>query len=139
VTRLLCVEDDPLVRTFLATRLGMESGFEVAAVVSGAGEALRFLAEQQVDVVLLDYRLEGPDGMQLLGALRERGGAGPRVLFCTGAADEEFQREAREAGAAGVVAKEHLAGELVPALRRVAAGDEWFPPRNEYGAAAVLP
>ena len=127
--RLLCVEDDPLVRTYLATRLALEPDIDLAGVLSNAGEALTFLQQEDVDVVLLDYCLEGVDGLQLLGALRQgEGGRAPRVLFCTGAADDGFDAAARQIGAAGVIRKEQIAAELLPGLRAVAGGGEWFPP-----------
>lgn len=125
--RLLCVDDDPLVRTYLATRLALEPDIQVVGVLSEAGEALRFLSREQVDVVLLDYRLQGADGLQLLGALGQQVSTGsPRVLFVTGLADEEFHAQAREMGAAGVVTKDQMASELIPAVRAVMSGGTWF-------------
>lgn len=128
--RLLCVEDDPLVRTYLATRLSLEADIDVAGVVPSASEALMFLGQQSVDVVLLDYRLEGADGLQLLSAIESRShaqhGTAPRVLFCTGMADGMFDAEARARGAAGVLTKDQMAGSLITAVRAVAEGREWF-------------
>ena len=126
--RLLCVEDDPLVRTYLATRLELEPDLRVVAVAGDAGEALQLLAREPVDVVLLDYRLAGADGLQLLSALRPtaQSEAGPRVLFCTGAPEAEFPAEARARGASGVVRKDRMAAELLPAVRAVAGGYDWF-------------
>jgi DNA-binding NarL/FixJ family response regulator len=81
-------------------------------------------------VILLDYRLSGADGLQFLGALEQdapsHGDSHPRVLFCTGMADATFELEARALGAAGVVAKEQIARELIPAIRAVAGGESWF-------------
>ena len=140
--RLLCVEDDPLVRTYLATRLALEPDIEVEGVVSNAGEALMFLGREPVDVVLLDYRLEGADGMQLLGAISNGGrfadAHAPRVLFCTGIADGSFDAHAREMGAAGVVPKDQMASELLPAVRAVARGGHWFH-QELCGMAACAP
>lgn len=130
MVKLLCVEDDPLMRVYLTTRLGLEPDVRVVGAVGTAGDALGFVRRQDVDVILLDYRLAGADGLQLLGALGEnlppQMGAGPRVLFCTGAADAEFELEARAHGAAGVVAKELISRELLPAIRAVAGGEMWF-------------
>ena len=129
--RLLCVEDDPLVGSYLATRLGLEPDIEVRGVIPDASEALAFLREQRVDIVLLDYRLEGADGMQLLSALSGDGAepAGTpavRVLFCTAVADGAFDSQARALGAAGVVPKDQMAAQLIPAVRAVAGGESWF-------------
>ncbi|MFN3650280.1 MAG: response regulator transcription factor [Armatimonadota bacterium] len=135
MVRVLCVEDDPLVRTYLATRLALERDLEVAAVVGTAPEALAYLAAHPVDVVLLDYVLENsPDGMQLLGAIlarrAEQGSRTPRVLFCTGMADLDFERRARAAGADGVLAKNRMADDLTTAVRAVASGACWFSPKG---------
>lgn len=127
--RLLCVEDDPLLATYLATRLGLEPDIQVAAVVPSATEAMGVLRREAVDVVLLDYRLQGADGLQLLGALQAVGGDGlesPKVLFCTGAADETFSIAARQHGAVGVVPKDQMSAQLLPAVRCVAEGGSWF-------------
>lgn len=130
MVRLLCVEDDPLMRVYLTTRLGLEPDVRVVGAVGTAGDALGFVRRQDVDVILLDYRLAGADGLQLLGALGDQFpqqvGDGPRVLFCTGLADAEFELEARAHGAAGVVAKELISRELLPAIRAVAGGENWF-------------
>src|SRR4051794_12787819 len=67
--RVLCVEDDPLLRAYLAARLEMEPDVEVRGLVATAGEALTFLREEPVDVILLDYQLDGADGLQLLRAI----------------------------------------------------------------------
>jgi len=138
--RLLCVEDDPLVRTYLATRLALEPDVRVAGVVSSAGEAIAFLRREAVDLVLLDYQLEGADGMQLLGALARAQAPHPtpRVLFCTGLADETFEAAARALGAAGVVAKTRMAAELLPALRAVSEGKQWFRAQAASPLAAAV-
>lgn len=126
--RLLCVDDDPIVRAYLAMRLGLEPDIRVAGVVASAGEALAFVRENAVDVLLVDYKLQGSDGMQLLGAVAAQGGAedGPRVLFCTGLLDDEFDARAMAMGASGVVAKDRMAADLIPAVRAVAGGRAWF-------------
>lgn len=127
--RLLCVEDDPLLATYLATRLGLEPDIQVAAVVPSATEAIGILRREPVDIVLLDYRLQGADGLQLLGALQALASSpesGPKVLFCTGAADESFSMAARQHGAVGVVPKDQMSVQLLPAVRCVAEGGSWF-------------
>jgi DNA-binding NarL/FixJ family response regulator len=123
--RVLCVEDDVLVRTYLAARLELEPDLRVVGTVASAGEALRLLRAQPVDLILLDYRLEGADGLQLLRALTASGTA-PCVLFYTGLADEYLERRARELGAAGVVSKTSAGDTLLRALRVVAGGGTWF-------------
>lgn len=132
-TRILIVEDDPMVRQFLTSRVRLEPGLEVVEAVADAASAVACLCKHEVDLVLLDYRLEGPDGMQLLHSItlwlgedfspsRKR----PHVLFCTGLASEAFEAEARAMGARGVVAKEQVMRELIPAVSTVMQGGLWF-------------
>jgi DNA-binding NarL/FixJ family response regulator len=129
---LLCVEDDPLVRTYLTTRLSQETGIHVVGAVSDLDQCLIHLHRDRVDLVLLDRYLITREGTHLLQAMYAwseyaRGSEEhPTVLFCTGYADEAFEAQARQLGAQGVVAKERMAQELIPAVRTVAGGGSWF-------------
>ena len=130
--RLLCVEDDQMMRGYLTTRLGCEPDILMVGEVSNANVALACLCREEVDVVLLDFQLVGMNGMQLLEdislwhASRPDDSPRPRVLFCTGWADSGFEGQARAAGAMGVVGKDRLVTDLVPAVRAVASGGTWF-------------
>jgi DNA-binding NarL/FixJ family response regulator len=130
--RVLCVEDDPVVRTFLAARLTEEPDIQVVATVSDLTRAVIYLRQDGIDVVLLDYLLQGSEGTQLLQSMRpwqrkpEDGACRPAILFCTGYADEAFEAKARLLGADGVVAKERVSSDLIPAVRAVAEGGRWF-------------
>lgn len=134
-TRVLVVDDDPLVRDYLTTRLARQSDVEVVASVPDAPQACACLRSQAVDLVLLDYRLGGPDGLELATSIRlwlsHASGtavatAPPQVLFCTGFATEELEAEARARGASGVLAKSDAVSELLPAIRTVMQGGTWF-------------
>jgi DNA-binding NarL/FixJ family response regulator len=130
--RVLCVEDDPLTRKFITARLTDETDISVVAAVSDLARALIYLRQGEIDVVLLDYQLQGLDGIHLLeGMFPWHSGPGPSehhpaVLFCTGFADEAFEARVRMLAARGVVAKERLARDLIPAVRAVAGGGSWF-------------
>ncbi|MFN3649966.1 MAG: response regulator [Armatimonadota bacterium] len=130
--RVLCVEDDPSVRSYLATRLSLEPDVQLVGLAGSAGAVLTYLRQEEIDVVLLDYELEGANGLQLLSTRsqwRRAGGAEepPRVLFCTGFSDETLSGQAQAAGASGLVPKDRIGSELIPALREVAQGGAWFP------------
>ena len=131
--RLLCVDDDPIMRTYLATRLQAEPDIQVVGSVPDAQRAMVHLRMGEVDVVLLDYHLQGTDGTRLIQSMSPwarwslEADNRPAVLFCTGFADDAFRSKARMLGARGVVAKEHMADELVPAIHAVAGGGTWFP------------
>lgn len=117
---------------FLARRLTEEPDMCVVSAVCDLARARIFLCQDQIDVVLLDFNLQGLDGSQLLQGMRPWPGgvraadSGPAVLFCTGYADEAFEAKARLLGADGLVAKDRVARELIPAVRAVAGGGRWF-------------
>lgn len=133
MTRVLVVDDELPVRNYLSARLGMEPDLQVVEAVPDAYKACACLRTHEIDLVLLDYRMEGVDGMQLATSIglwlgeevapdRKR----PHVLFCTGEATPAFEAEARAMGARGVVSKGRTHEELIPAIRAVIAGDLWF-------------
>lgn len=130
--RLLCVEDDPLVRVYLKTRLAAEADIQVVGAVPDVQRALVDLSRNEVDVVLLDYHLHGRTGMELLQTMNpwmkwaEAGEHRPAVLLCTGFADDALESQARLMGARGVLPKERMAGDLVTAIRAVAEGNGWY-------------
>jgi len=141
--RVLSVEDDPLVQSYLTARLSSEPDIEVVGQVASAGAACGFLRQNEADVVLLDYQLGTADGLQLLQAISlwfeevPAEHCRPVVLFCTGYGGSEFEARARAMGAEGVVAKQRASTELVPAVRSVAAGGCWFGDGRVQSAAAV--
>ncbi|HEU4753147.1 MAG TPA: response regulator [Armatimonadota bacterium] len=129
--RVLSVEDDETVGRYLASLLSSEFDIDLVAVVSSAAEAFGHLRQDPVDVLVLDFDLHGINGVDLLQLMtlweREKPARpAPRILFCTGFADAEFEARARQLGAAGVVAKASMAAELRTAIRTVAAGGLWY-------------
>src|SRR5438132_9443499 len=126
--RILCVDDDPLVREYLVARLSVEPDVVVVGQAESAAAACGVLRETEVDLVLLDYYMEGTDGLRLLQSIAlwyealPEGRSAPAVLFCTGCADPDFEPKARAAGARGVVVKDQVAAALIPAVRAVAGG-----------------
>lgn len=99
--RILIVEDDPSVRDVLAEYLGTH-GYEVAHV--GSGAAMREAIETSLpDVVLLDVKLPGEDGLSLARFLRERFDVG--IIMVTGAAELADRVAGLEIGADDYIAK----------------------------------
>ena len=130
--RVLCVEDDPGMVAYLEARLETQPDIRLVAMAASASDAMSHLAREDVDVILLDYQLPDANGMQLFRTLGLWDSScwmptgRPRVLFCTGFIDEDLTAEARARGAAGLVPKLSAHQELLPALRTVAAGGQWF-------------
>ena len=125
---VLIVEDHPLYRDGLVQMLARNAPQLRCHGVADAAQALERLRQQGgVDLVLADHRLPGPvDGLQLLeriGALYPTAG---RVLI-SGADDARLGAQARERGLMGFLPKSLEPGVWLDALRRILAGDPWFP------------
>ena len=121
---VLVVDDDPTVRQLVDDYLG-QNDFRVSGVSDGA-ELRRALQAQVVDLVLLDLRLRGEDGMQLLRALRAESQI--PVIILTGRAEEADQVMGLELGADDYLTKPFRPRELLArirtVLRRTRAGQE---------------
>jgi DNA-binding NarL/FixJ family response regulator len=130
VISVVLVDDQQLVRTGLHRILAEEEGFAVVAECGDGAEALTAVEDVAPDVVLMDIRMRGMDGIEATRRLREA--EGPPVLVLTTFDDDEVLWGALEAGAAGFVLKEASAEQLIEATRAVASGGAWIDP-------AVLP
>lgn len=126
-TRVLLVDDQDLVRAGLRGILRASFGFDIVGELSdGAGvtEAVRAL---HPDVVLMDVRMPGVDGVRATELLRAQDDA-PPVLVLTTFEDEEVLAGALRAGAAGFVLKGIPAEDLQRAVHIVAGGGSWLDP-----------
>lgn len=137
---VLLVEDDAMVRGWV--RLSLQgTEFRVVGEASGAAEAVELAARRAPAVLLVDYRLAGGVGTELVRDLRRAGVAAPAVLM-TANAEPGFNELAREAGAQGTTLKTGQTEELLRALRLCAAGGTAFDsrhPRRDPGRAALSP
>jgi len=124
---VLIVDDHPVVRQGLRALLAVQDGIEVAGEAGDGDTALALAAEHAPEVILLDLKLPGLDGLAVLGALRERQCAS-RVLVLTSATDHASAAAAVRAGAAGVVYKDVDPDALVRAIRAVHDGHLLFAP-----------
>ncbi len=118
---VLIVDDHPVVRQGLRALLAVQDGIEVAGETGDGDTALALAAEHAPDVILLDLKLPGMDGLAVLGELRERQCAS-RVLVLTSVTDHAAAAAAVRAGAAGVVYKDVDPDALVRAIRAVHDG-----------------
>ncbi|PSL00771.1 LuxR family two component transcriptional regulator [Murinocardiopsis flavida] len=125
--RVLLVDDDALVRSGLALMLGGAPDISVVAEAADGAEVARLVAQHGPDVVLMDIRMPGVDGLAATEALRRGKGAPEVVILTTFDADEHVVRALR-AGAAGFVLKDTPPAEIVAAVRRVAAGEPVLSP-----------
>jgi DNA-binding NarL/FixJ family response regulator len=121
-TRLMIADDHEVVRMGLRAALEVEPDFTVVAEASNGREAIEKARAHRPDIVLMDVRMEGMDGIE---ACREVRSELPdtRVLMLTSFAEEETVVAALLAGAAGYVLKNVARARLLEALRSVARGD----------------
>lgn len=124
---VLLVDDQPLVRAGLRMILGPADGFEIIAECQDGLSALAAVARQRPDVVLMDVRMKGMDGVEATRRLRDQPD-GPPVLVLTTFDDDEVLSAALRAGAAGFALKDAPAEDLIRATRAVARGDAWLDP-----------
>ena len=122
-TRVLVVDDHPVVRQGLRSLLSQYSDIEVVGDAEDSPTALELVATLRPDVVLLDIRLAGPSGLDLARQLR-RSRFESRVIILTSYDDGGYLREAAQAGVHGYLLKSASAEVLADAIRAVHKG-EW--------------
>ena len=130
---VLIVDDHPVVRQGLRVLLEVQDGIEVAGEAADGDTALALAASRAPDVILLDLKLPGRDGLAVLTELKARASTA-RVLVLTSATDPASASLAMRSGAAGVLYKDVDPDALVRAIRSVHDGHLLLAP----GAAGPL-
>ena len=128
-TRILLVDDQPLLRTGFRMILSAEPDFAVVGEAGDGASAVEIARRLKPDVVLMDIRMPGMDGIQATRALAGPGVTEPlKVLILTTFGLDEYVVESLRAGASGFLLKDAPAEDLVEAIRIVAAGDALLAP-----------
>lgn len=136
-TRVLIVDDHAMVRAGFAAYLGSHADLEVVGEAADGHEAVRRAAELAPDVVLMDVRMPGMDGIAatraIVTAAHETAVEAdpdpvPKVLILTTFDLDEYVYEALRAGASGFLLKDASATEMADAVRIVAQGDAVIAP-----------
>ena len=117
--RILLVEDNEVFREALELLLGLRTDIEVVASVGDGTEAVPACVQHDPDVVVMDFRLPGIDGVQATAAVR-RACPEASVICLTGAADEREVEALYEAGAVACLRKDQELEEIVAAIHRAA-------------------
>jgi len=125
--KVLLVDDQELIRAGLRGILRPSYGFEIVGELGDGAGVVEAVAEQRPDVVVMDVRMPGVDGVSATATLRHEDDA-PPVLVLTTFEDDEVLAGALRAGAAGFLLKGVPAEDLQRAVRAVAAGDSWLDP-----------
>ncbi|HEX9355986.1 MAG TPA: response regulator transcription factor [Streptosporangiaceae bacterium] len=144
--RVLLADDQALVRAGFAALLDAQDDIQVIGEASDGEEAVRLARELNPDIVLMDIRMPGMDGLQatrLIAGDEELGAL--RVVILTTFELDEYVFEAVRAGASGFLVKHTEPVELVRAVRVVATGDALLSPSvtrrliSEFATRAKAP
>ena len=119
--RVLIADDQRVVREGLSMLVALLDDVQVVGTACDGAEAIRLAEDRRPDVVLMDLRMPGVDGISATAALRERAPAA-RVLVLTTYADQDAIVAALQAGARGYLTKDASAEQIETAIRAVHAG-----------------
>ena len=127
VVRVLIVDDDPLVRAGLSMILSGDDEVSVVGQAADGADVPDAVARCRPDVVLMDIRMPGVDGLAATERLRRQPGA-PEVLVLTTFDADEFVLRALRAGASGFLLKDTPPAQIRDAVLRVAGGEAMLSP-----------
>src|SRR5690606_30914266 len=139
--KLLLADDQALVRAGFRALLDAQPDMTVVAEASDGAEAVRLAREHRPDVVLMDIRMPGMDGLTATRQMPE----GPRIVILTTFELDEYVFEALRGGASGFLVKDTEPAELIQAVRVVADGEALLSPSvtrrliAEYASRAKEP
>jgi DNA-binding NarL/FixJ family response regulator len=124
--RILIVDDHPVVCTGLTSMLSAQPGLDIVGSAASGEEALAIVKRDAPDLLLLDLRMPGMDGIGVLQALK-RVPAAPRVIILTSFDKDEDIYRAIRAGAQGYLLKDTTEAEMTTAITVVHSGNRYIP------------
>ncbi|KUF17853.1 response regulator [Streptomyces silvensis] len=126
--RVLIADDQAMVRDAFSVLLGAHDGIDVVGTARDGAEAVALAAHLRPDVIVMDIRMPGVDGIEATRTITAAPAAHPRILVLTTFDLDEYVYEALRAGATGFLLKDASGGELAEAVRVVAGGDALLSP-----------
>src|SRR5712691_10839245 len=127
--RVVLADDQALVRAGFSALLGAQEDIEVVGEAGDGEEAVRLAADLMPDIVLMDIRMAGVDGLAATRRIAaDERLAGVKIVILTTFGLDEYVFEAIRSGASGFLVKDTEPHELVQAVRVVAAGDALLSP-----------
>ncbi|HEY7177380.1 MAG TPA: response regulator transcription factor, partial [Micromonosporaceae bacterium] len=125
---IVVADDHEVVRTGFAGLLNTQTDFRVVGTAADGAEAVRLCEQHNPDVVLMDIRMPGMDGIEATRRLTKAGGSRSRVLILTTFDLDEYVYDAIRTGASGFLLKDVTAERLFDAVRVVASGEALLAP-----------
>jgi DNA-binding NarL/FixJ family response regulator len=122
--RLVLADDHPFILDALEALFRLEEDIEVVARCTDGAQAIEAVRKHEPDLLILDMRMPGADGLAVMRALRDMGSR-TRVVLLTGAVADWELVECLRLGVRGVVLKEMAPVKLMQCVRKVHAGDVW--------------
>jgi DNA-binding NarL/FixJ family response regulator len=119
--RVFLVDDHPVVRQGLSLLIDREPDLVVCGAADGAGPALSAMENTQIDLLVLDISLEGPDGLDLLKTIRSKHSRLP-VLILSMHDELIYAERAMRAGANGYIMKQEATEKVLVAIRKILQG-----------------
>ncbi|SEJ18248.1 response regulator transcription factor [Demequina mangrovi] len=127
--KVAIVDDDPLVRMGLRAIVGSEDGWDVVGEAGDGVDAVALAEREQPDIMLMDVRMPGMDGLTATREIIARG-LGTRVLVLTTFEVDEYVFDAMRSGASGFVLKRIPPADLIESIRVVALGESLLFPSS---------
>ena len=127
VIRVLVADDEEIVREGLVAIVDSDPGLEVVGTASDGAEAVAETARLAPDVVLMDVRMPGTDGIEATRRIVSSGGA-TRVLVLTTVEEDDVVMAALKAGVSGFLLKDAPPEEMLGAIRPLLAGESFEMP-----------
>lgn len=124
---VMIIDDHAVFAESLSAALDRHEGIEVVAISSGDDKVLDITSEHQPDVILLDYRLPGQDGLHLASELKTVAPS-TKLVVLTAIVDERVALDAVDAGCVGFITKDRGLDDVVRSIRSVHSGEVMVSP-----------
>ena len=132
--RIVVADDHPIFRDGLCKLLALEDDFEVVAQAQDGRQVLDVLQQYEPDILLLDLKMPGLDGLATLQRLQVAKNK-TRVIVLTASDDKNEFVQAMKLGTSGIVLKQTATELLIKSIRKVHAGEIWL---DSHTTAAVI-
>jgi two-component system, NarL family, nitrate/nitrite response regulator NarL len=132
--RIVVADDHPIFRDGLCRLLALEEDFQVVAQAQDGKQVLEVLQQHEPDILLLDLKMPGLDGLATLQRLQATKNK-TRVIVLTASEDKNEFIQAMKFGTSGIVLKQTATELLIKSIRKVNAGEIWL---DSHTTAAVM-